>query len=68
MVIRIQTKLQHVTFKTSEVLYVNANVFWLLLKFLGMNTLKARFSGHRFSGKPRFKGHSLENMGTVFYF
>ena len=28
--------------------------------------MKARFSGHQFSGKPRFKGHSSENMGNRF--
>ena len=33
-----------------------------------VTTLKARFSGHRFSGKPRFKGHSLEYLGNHFDF
>ena len=32
------------------------------------NTVEARFSGHQFSGKPRFKGHSSENMGNRFLF
>ena len=31
------------------------------------NTMEARFSGHQFSGKPRFKGHFSENMGDCFF-
>ena len=31
------------------------------------STVEARFSGHRFSGKPRFKGHSSKNLGNHFY-
>ena len=30
-------------------------------------TVEARFSGHRFSGKPRFKGHPTENLVHLFY-
>ena len=32
------------------------------------NTMEARFSWHRFSGKPRFKGHSSENLSDHFWF
>ena len=32
-----------------------------------VTTVEAQFSGHKFSGKPRFKGHFfLENMGYRF--
>ena len=32
------------------------------------STVEARFSGHRYSEKPRFKGHSSENLGDHFLF
>ena len=32
------------------------------------STVEVRFSGHRFSGKPRFKGHSSENLVDHFLF
>ena len=32
------------------------------------STVEARFSGHRFSGKTRFKGHPSENLGDHFWF
>ena len=31
------------------------------------STVQALFSDHRFSGKPLFKGHSLENLGDHFW-
>ena len=31
-------------------------------------TVEARFSGHRFSGKHRYKGHPLDNLGDHFLF
>ena len=31
-----------------------------------LSTVEARFSGHRISGKPRFKGHSLQNLRDHF--
>ena len=33
-----------------------------------MSTVEAWFSGHRFSGKPRFKGHYSENLGFFGHF
>ena len=33
-----------------------------------LSTVEARFSGHRYSGKPRFKGHSSENLGDHLWF
>ena len=30
--------------------------------------MEARFSGHRFSGKPRFKGHSSKNLSDHFWY
>ena len=38
------------------------------IKTIQLITVEARFSGHQFSGKPRFKGHSSENMGDRFLF
>ena len=31
--------------------------FWIIYHWSKTNTVQARFSGHRFSGKSRFKGH-----------
>ena len=40
----------------------------IFIRRLSQCTVEARFSGHRFSGKPRFNGHSLGNLGNHFWF
>ena len=60
--------LEHPLFLGLEEILVTSSTSLDKKSEAGCNTVEARFSGHRFSGKPRFKGHSSKNLSNNFCF